>query len=109
MAKGRRFKPPFDKDGSWFPHIGLTQKTPESLMSSVLKEPYCPQLTQQAEKKLPPIYKIREKQAVSNNFPFSVHDNRHSFENSGCYFDSYLGAVFDQRHSALAAVLWSQT
>ncbi|XP_021108956.1 testis-expressed protein 36 isoform X1 [Heterocephalus glaber] len=91
MAKGRRFKPPFDKDGSWFPHIGLTQKTPESLMSSVLKEPYCPQLTQQAEKKLPPIYKIREKQAVSNNFPFSVHDNRHSFENSGCYFDSGLG------------------
>ncbi|XP_005402048.1 PREDICTED: testis-expressed sequence 36 protein [Chinchilla lanigera] len=91
MAKGRRFKPSLDKDGSWFPHIGLTQKTPESLMSSVLKEPYCLKFIQQAEEKLPPIYKVREKQAVSNNFPFSVHDNRHSLENSGCYLDSGLG------------------
>ncbi|KAM6182238.1 testis-expressed protein 36 [Erethizon dorsatum] len=91
MAKGRRFKPSLDKDGSWFPHIGLTQKTPESLMSSVLKEPYCPKLIQQTEEKLPSIYKVREKQAESNNFPFSEHDNRHSLENSGCYLDSGLG------------------
>ena len=27
-------------------------------------------------------------QAVNNNFPFSVHDNRHSFQNSGFYLDS---------------------
>ncbi|XP_012368900.1 testis-expressed protein 36 isoform X1 [Octodon degus] len=91
MVKGRHFKPSSDKDGSWFPHIGLTQKTPESLMSSVLKESYCPKLIQQTEKKLPPIFKVREKQAVSNNFPFSVHDNRHTLENSGCYLDSGLG------------------
>ncbi|XP_063100979.1 testis-expressed protein 36 [Cavia porcellus] len=91
MAKGRRFKPSIDKDGSWFPHIGLTQKTPESLMSSVLKEPYCPKLIQQAEGKLPPIYKVREKQVVSNNFPFSGHDNRHSLENFGCHLASGLG------------------
>nr|XP_012998750.1 testis-expressed protein 36 [Cavia porcellus] len=74
-----------------FPHIGLTQKTPESLMSSVLKEPYCPKLIQQAEGKLPPIYKVREKQVVSNNFPFSGHDNRHSLENFGCHLASGLG------------------
>lgn len=27
-------------------------------------------------------------QAVNNNFPFSVHDNRHSLQSSGCYLDS---------------------
>ncbi|XP_069844380.1 testis-expressed protein 36-like [Dipodomys merriami] len=91
MAKGRRFKPALDKDGRWFPHIGLTQKTPESITSGMLKEPHCPHLIGQLESKLPPIFKIREKQAVNNSFPFSMHDNRHSFENTGYYFDTGLG------------------
>ncbi|XP_048959295.1 testis-expressed protein 36 isoform X5 [Canis lupus dingo] len=94
MAKGRRFNPALDKDGRWrvlvfqFPQIGLTQKTPESSTSAVLKEPHRPHLSRQVEERLPPIYKVREKQAVNNNFPFSVHDNRHSFQSSGCYLDS---------------------
>ncbi|XP_002916174.1 testis-expressed protein 36 [Ailuropoda melanoleuca] len=91
MAKGRRFNPALDKDGRWFPQIGLTQKTPESSTSATLKEPHRPHLSRQVEGKLPPIYKIREKQAVNNSFPFSVHDNRHSFQSSGCYLDSGLG------------------
>ncbi|ELW69684.1 testis-expressed protein 36 [Tupaia chinensis] len=91
MAKGRRFNPPLDKDGKWFPHIGLTSKTPESITCAMLKESHSPCLSQQIERKLPPIYKVREKQAVNNNFPFSMHDNRHSFENSGYYLDSGLG------------------
>ncbi|XP_035125344.1 testis-expressed protein 36 [Callithrix jacchus] len=91
MAKGRHFNPPFDKDGRWFPHIGLTQKTPESITSATLKEPHRPHLSRQVEGKLPPIYKVREKQAVNNHFPFSVHDNRHTLENHGSYFDSGLG------------------
>ncbi|XP_032031373.1 testis-expressed protein 36 isoform X1 [Hylobates moloch] len=91
MTKGQRFNPPSNKDGRWFPHIGLTQKTPESITSATSKEPQSPHLPQQAEVKLPPIYKVREKQAVNNQFPFSVHDNRHSLENSGCYLDSGLG------------------
>ncbi|XP_076980554.1 testis-expressed protein 36 isoform X2 [Tamandua tetradactyla] len=88
MPKGRYFNPPLDKDGRWFPHIGLTQKTPESITSAALKEPHIPHLIRQVEEKLPPIFKVREKQAVNNNFPFSVHDNRHSFQSTGCYFDS---------------------
>ncbi|KAL2769119.1 testis-expressed protein 36 isoform b, partial [Daubentonia madagascariensis] len=88
MAKGRRFNPPLDNVGRWFPHIGLTRRTPESITSAMLKEPQSPHFSQQVKEKLPPIYKIREKQAVNNNFPFSVHDNRHSFENSGYYLDS---------------------
>ncbi|XP_044092636.1 testis-expressed protein 36 [Neovison vison] len=91
MAKGRRFNPALDKDGRWFPQIGLTQKTPESSTSAMLKEPHHPRLSRQVEGKLPPIYKVREKQAVNNNFPFSVHDNRHSLQSSGCYLDSGLG------------------
>ncbi|KAM9618224.1 testis-expressed protein 36 [Trichechus inunguis] len=91
MPKGRCFNPPLDKDGLWFPHIGLTQKTPESITSAMLKEPHVPRLTRQVEGKLPPIYKVREKQAANNNFPFSIHDNRHSFENTGYYFDTGLG------------------
>ncbi|KAL2769120.1 testis-expressed protein 36 isoform a [Daubentonia madagascariensis] len=91
MAKGRRFNPPLDNVGRWFPHIGLTRRTPESITSAMLKEPQSPHFSQQVKEKLPPIYKIREKQAVNNNFPFSVHDNRHSFENSGYYLDSGLG------------------
>ncbi|XP_076980553.1 testis-expressed protein 36 isoform X1 [Tamandua tetradactyla] len=91
MPKGRYFNPPLDKDGRWFPHIGLTQKTPESITSAALKEPHIPHLIRQVEEKLPPIFKVREKQAVNNNFPFSVHDNRHSFQSTGCYFDSGLG------------------
>ncbi|KAK2508197.1 hypothetical protein MC885_003176, partial [Smutsia gigantea] len=74
-----------------FPHIGLTQSTPESTTSAMLKEPRSPHLSRQAEGKLPPIYKVREQQAVNNNFPFSMHDNRHSFQNSGHYLDSGLG------------------
>ncbi|XP_008582206.1 PREDICTED: testis-expressed sequence 36 protein-like, partial [Galeopterus variegatus] len=74
-----------------FPHIGLKQKTPESITSAMLKEPRSPRFYHEVQEKLPPIYKVREKQAVDSNFPFSVHDNRHSFENSGCYLDSGLG------------------
>ncbi|KAG5196113.1 testis-expressed protein 36 [Ovis aries] len=91
MVKGRRFNPPLDKDGRWFPHIGLTQKMPESITSTMLKESHSPRLSRQVEEKLPPIYKLREKQAVNNNFPFSAHDNRHSFQDSGFYLDSGLG------------------
>ncbi|KAI5174995.1 Testis-Expressed Protein 36 [Manis pentadactyla] len=57
----------------------------------MLKEPHSPHLSRQAEGKLPPIYKVREQQAVNNNFPFSMHDNRHCFQNSGHYLDSGLG------------------
>ncbi|XP_065750867.1 testis-expressed protein 36 [Phocoena phocoena] len=88
MPKGRRFNPPLDKDGRWFPHIGLMQKTPESITRTMLKESSSPRLSRQVEEKLPAIYKVREKQAVNNNFPFSVHDNRHSCQNSGFYLDS---------------------
>ncbi|XP_014925579.1 testis-expressed protein 36 isoform X1 [Acinonyx jubatus] len=91
MVRGRRFNPPLDKDGRWFPQIGLTQKTPESITSAMLKEPHSPRVSQQVEGRLPPIYKVREKQAADNNFPFSVHDNRYSFQSSGCYLDSGLG------------------
>ncbi|XP_005063420.3 testis-expressed protein 36 isoform X1 [Mesocricetus auratus] len=91
MAKGRQFNPPLDKVGRWFPHVGLVQKTPESVTSTTLKEIRCPYLSQQLERKLPPIYKVREKLAANKCFPFSVHDNRYSFENSGYYFDSGLG------------------
>ncbi|KAM5243518.1 testis-expressed protein 36 [Hipposideros larvatus] len=91
MAKGRRFNPPFDKDGRWFPHIGLVQKTWESISSATFKEPHSPHFSRQIERKLPPIYKVREKQAVNNNFPFSVHDNRHSLQNFGDFLDSGLG------------------
>ncbi|XP_058527597.1 testis-expressed protein 36 isoform X2 [Ochotona princeps] len=94
MAKGRRFNPPLDKNGRWvrkmFPHIGLTQKTPESITRAAMKEPLCPQAAGQVQGGLPPIYKVREK-ATNNNFPFSLHDNRHTFENSGTYLDSGLG------------------
>ncbi|XP_038943771.1 testis-expressed protein 36 isoform X1 [Rattus norvegicus] len=88
MAKGRRFNPSLHKDGRWFTHIGVIEKIPESITSTSLKEIHCPYLSEQVEKRLPPIYKIREKQAANKNFPFSVHDNRHCFENSGYYFDS---------------------
>ncbi|EDM11749.1 hypothetical gene supported by BC079265 [Rattus norvegicus] len=91
MAKGRRFNPSLNKDGRWFTHIGVIEKIPESITSTSLKEIHCPYLSEQVEKRLPPIYKIREKQAANKNFPFSVHDNRHCFENSGYYFDSGLG------------------
>ncbi|XP_006880196.1 PREDICTED: testis-expressed sequence 36 protein [Elephantulus edwardii] len=91
MPKGQCFKPPLDKDGIWFPHIELTQKTPESITRATLKEPHGPHAIWQVERKLPPIYKVREKQAVNNNFPFSAHDNRHSFRHCGHYFDSGLG------------------
>ncbi|KAM6186233.1 testis-expressed protein 36 [Rhynchocyon petersi] len=91
MPKGQCFKPPLDKDGIWFPHVGITQTTPESITSSTLKEPHKPHSAWQVERKLPPIYKVREQQAVNNSFPFSTHDNRHTFVNSGHYFDSGLG------------------
>ncbi|XP_016065999.1 PREDICTED: testis-expressed sequence 36 protein [Miniopterus natalensis] len=68
----------------------MTQKTPESITSAMLKEPHNPHFSRQMEGKLPPIYKVPEKQ-VHSKFPFSVHDNRHSLQNSGYYLDSGLG------------------
>ncbi|XP_060027091.1 testis-expressed protein 36 [Erinaceus europaeus] len=91
MGKGRRFNPSLDNDGLWFPHSGVPQKTQESITKAMLREPHCPQASQQIQGKLPPIYRIREKQAVNNSFPFSLHDNRHSFENYGYYLDCGLG------------------
>nr|XP_044604896.1 testis-expressed protein 36 [Equus asinus] len=91
MAKGRRFNPPLDKDGRWFPHIGLTQKTPESITKAMLKEPHSPRLSRQVEGKLPPIYKVREQQAVNNNFPFSVHSSAFTTTLAQLYLDSGLG------------------
>ncbi|XP_031244475.1 testis-expressed protein 36 isoform X2 [Mastomys coucha] len=67
------------------------EKLPESTTHTSLKEIHCPHLSEQVERRLPPIYKTREKQAANKNFPFSAHDNRHSFQNSGYYFDSGLG------------------
>nr|XP_040129167.1 testis-expressed protein 36 isoform X2 [Ictidomys tridecemlineatus] len=86
MPKGRRFNPPPDKDGRWFPHVGLTQTTPESLTSATLKEPHYPHSSGRVEGKLPPIYKVREKglgrkkippdksQQVSRNFNLWASD-----------------------------------
>ncbi|XP_051002968.1 testis-expressed protein 36 [Acomys russatus] len=111
MAKGRRFKPPLVKDGCWFPHIGLLQKVPESITCTALKEIHCPHLAQQVQKKLPSVYKIREKQAENKNFPFSAHDNRHSFEDCGYFFDSGLGrkkALPDKgQHTSRNFNLWA--
>ncbi|XP_008273047.2 testis-expressed protein 36 isoform X3 [Oryctolagus cuniculus] len=86
MAKGRRFNPPLDEDGRWFPHVGLMQKTPESITRATLKEPLCAQAARQVEGRLPPIYKVREKglgrkkispdkrQHVSRNFNLWASD-----------------------------------
>ncbi|XP_023564844.1 testis-expressed protein 36 isoform X2 [Octodon degus] len=95
MVKGRHFKPSSDKDGSWFPHIGLTQKTPESLMSSVLKESYCPKLIQQTEKKLPPIFKVREKQAGLGRKKISPEKGQHVSRNFNLWACDFIPSYLD--------------
>ncbi|XP_054975465.1 testis-expressed protein 36 [Sorex araneus] len=91
MTKGRRFKPPVDKDGNWFLPDGPPPATPESVTRAMLKEGSSPFWYQQVDCKLPSIYKAREKRAVNNNFPFSDHDNRHQFQDYGHYLDLGLG------------------
>ncbi|XP_055962677.1 testis-expressed protein 36 [Sorex fumeus] len=91
MTKGRRFNPPVDKDGNWFLPDGPPPATPESVTKAMLKEGSSSFLCRQVDCKLPSIYKVREKRAVDNNFPFSDHDNRHRFQDFGHYLDLGLG------------------
>ncbi|XP_010000173.1 PREDICTED: testis-expressed sequence 36 protein [Chaetura pelagica] len=91
MAKGRRAKPSDRSAGIWFAHIGVHQSRLESITSSALKQIHDSGEAQYLENQLPLGYRARAQKAVNNNFPFSSHDNRHSLENVGEYFDSGLG------------------
>uniref|UniRef100_A0A452I8S8 Domain of unknown function with conserved HDNR motif domain-containing protein n=1 Tax=Gopherus agassizii TaxID=38772 RepID=A0A452I8S8_9SAUR len=87
MPKGRLANPSTERDGAWFPHLGIFHSQPESVTDCMLKQVQNPEEVQYIEKRLPLVYKIREQKAVKNHFPFSTHDNRHCLQNVGEYFD----------------------
>ncbi|KAM9134291.1 LOW QUALITY PROTEIN: testis-expressed protein 36 [Pangshura tecta] len=91
MPKGRLANPSTERDGAWFPHLGIFHSQPESVTDCMLKQVQNPEEVQYIEKRLPLVYKIREQKAVKNHFPFSAHDNRHCLQNVGEYFDFSLG------------------
>ncbi|XP_075791894.1 testis-expressed protein 36 [Pelodiscus sinensis] len=91
MPKGRLAKPSTERDGAWFPHLGIFQSQHESITDCMLKQVQNPEEVQYIEKRLPLVYKIREQKAVKKHFPFSTHDNRHCLQNVGEYFDFSLG------------------
>nr|XP_020647193.1 testis-expressed protein 36 isoform X2 [Pogona vitticeps] len=97
-----------------FSHIGNPHINPESLTATMQKQILNKEAAHQIEKRLPQMYKEREKFIISscacgygnclavgtnaenqkkpvNTFPFSVHDNRHCLLNEGEYLDSGLG------------------
>ncbi|KAJ7325303.1 hypothetical protein JRQ81_018323 [Phrynocephalus forsythii] len=90
MPKGRQANPSTTQDGAWFSHIGSPNISPESLTATMQKQILNQEAARQIDKRLPQMYKVREKKPV-NTFPFSVHDNRHCLLNAGEYLDSGLG------------------
>ncbi|XP_009505239.1 testis-expressed protein 36 [Phalacrocorax carbo] len=91
MAKGRWSHPSEQHTGTWFAHVGACQSQPESTTSSALKQAQNSGAAQYIADRLLLAYRAREQRAVSNNFPFSSHDNRHSLQNVGEYFDFGMG------------------
>ncbi|XP_009561785.2 testis-expressed protein 36 [Cuculus canorus] len=77
--------------GAWFTHVGASDSQYESTTSSALKQVQNSKAAQCTEDSLPLTYRAREQSAANNNFPFSAHDNRHSLQNTGEYFDFGLG------------------
>ncbi|NXY44406.1 TEX36 protein, partial [Ceuthmochares aereus] len=70
-----------------FAHAGASESQHESTTSSALKQVQNSRAAQCAEDSLSLTYGAREQSAANNNFPFSAHDNRHSLQNIGEYFD----------------------
>ncbi|XP_075613779.1 testis-expressed protein 36 [Balearica regulorum gibbericeps] len=91
MPKGRGSYSGGQPAGAWFAHVGMCQSQPESTTSSALKQVQNSGAARYIEDRLPLAYRAREQRAVSNNFPFSSHDNRHCLQNVGEYFDFGMG------------------
>ncbi|KAM5140413.1 testis-expressed protein 36 [Mantella aurantiaca] len=88
MPKGRLYNPTTEKDGLWFPHIGMNMKPPMTSTQDML---HPAKSTSWKEQRLPLICATCNKTEVQNGFPFSSHDNKHIIQESGEYLDSGLG------------------
>ncbi|KAM6416106.1 testis-expressed protein 36 [Rhynochetos jubatus] len=110
MPKGRSSQPSEQRSGAWFAH-GVCQSQPESTTSSTLQQVQNSGSAQCLGDNLPQAYRAREQRAVNNNFPFSSHDNRHTLQNVGEYFDFGLGrrkvAPGKRQHNSENFFLWA--
>ncbi|XP_018412848.1 PREDICTED: testis-expressed sequence 36 protein [Nanorana parkeri] len=88
MPKGRLCMPSAEKDGLWFPHIGVSMKLPVTSTQDMLHHA---KSASWKEQRLPLICVSCNKNEVQNGFPFSSHDNRHIIQGSGEYLDSGVG------------------
>ncbi|XP_010192195.1 PREDICTED: testis-expressed sequence 36 protein [Mesitornis unicolor] len=91
MPKDRGAPRDQGRSNAWFAHAEVCQTPPESTTRAAQKQVHDSGAAQYIKDKVPPAYKAREQKAVSNNFPFSSHDNRNSLQNVGEYFDFDLG------------------
>ncbi|XP_069720249.1 testis-expressed protein 36 [Phaenicophaeus curvirostris] len=74
-----------------FVHAGASESQHESTTGAALKQVQNSRAIQHPKDSLPLTYRAQEQSAANNNFPFSAHDNRHSLQNTGEYFDFGLG------------------
>ncbi|KAM3914107.1 testis-expressed protein 36 [Leptodactylus fuscus] len=88
MPKGRLCNPSTDKEGVWFPHIGVNNKLP---MSGTQEMYYRARTASWKEAGLPHLCTTWRKNELQNGFPFSAHDNRNTIQGTGEYLDSGLG------------------
>lgn len=91
MPKGRLHAPSTACDGVWFEHRGVTMDWPPKRMENtntgqMLNEPYSPEKAR-CPPTPPPLYKSRDSRNFKDTNRFSAHDNRHSFQDHGVYFE----------------------
>ncbi|XP_056388750.1 testis-expressed protein 36 [Hyla sarda] len=85
MPKGRLCNPCIEKDGIWFPHIGVSRKLPMTGTQEMLYR------ASWRETRLPHLCTAGNKNQAQDGFPFSAHDNRNILQGAGEYLDSGLG------------------
>ncbi|XP_010156979.1 PREDICTED: testis-expressed sequence 36 protein, partial [Eurypyga helias] len=89
----------------------ICQSQAESTTSSALQQVQNSGSAQCLEDRLPQAYRSREQVSSLNNFPFSSHDNRHSLQNVGEYFDFSMGrrkvAPGKRQHNSQNFFLWA--
>ncbi|XP_059174305.1 testis-expressed protein 36-like [Physella acuta] len=86
MTKGRNFAPSSANDGSWFQHTREPNMPQRRVLTSTREMLDAPFSAPVRPANPPPQYREKEEALMSQEYPFTQHDNRHYFQQRGEYF-----------------------
>nr|CAB3266912.1 testis-expressed sequence 36 protein-like [Phallusia mammillata] len=113
MGKGRRFVPSQEEHGTWFTHRGMPTNIPSRESGTTTGIMLGNSLSDHSSHvKCPPLFQDKLKVPYKQQNPFSLHDNRNSFQDHGVYFGQGLGkqkTVFaNGQHCSEDIVAWTE-